>query len=128
MRRPWEPGDEDVVYVGELLAEITEPQWEALDYWMGFLAAGAHAQAETHSEGAVYLGLVDKLKAVRDAAPQARQRAEREFDVRKLGRTEGVVEGVGEEPTIDELAQAAAGVRGATGVAHVVSGKTNRRK
>lgn len=134
IRRPWEPTDDDVVYVGGALETLSAEQWDALDYWMGYLAAAAfqHPDLERRHEGAAYLGLVGKLKVdlVHNSLPEARKRAKVEFDPRKLVRMEDIpLPGVDdEEPTAEELAEAAARVARSEGAVKAHTPVSSKRK
>lgn len=116
IRRPWEPTDDVVVYVGEALETISAEQWAALDFWMGYLAASAyrHPDPAKQTEAGVYLGLVGKLRddLVKGALPEARKLAKLEFDPRKLLRMEALAaasedSSESDEPTLEELREAA---------------------
>lgn len=132
IRRPWEPTDDVVVFVGEALETISSEQWTAMDFWMGYLAASAYRQGEPAAAG-ICLGLVGKLRddLVKAALPEARKLAKVEFDPRKLVRMEDIPQPPpeGEELTAEELREAAARVaRADVPAAAVLPKRTSRRR
>lgn len=131
IRRPWEPSDDDLVWVGEALSTLSADQKQALDYWMGFLAAQEHVRGGEGAERAAtcYLSLLPKIEAAIKELPEARKRATREFDPRKLIRSQDVPDqAAAGDFTEEELARAAEGARGSGGAEQVVGqARTNRK-
>lgn len=108
VRRPWEITPEERVAVGEALSQIPAGVWEMMDYYLGFLAAGAFTTGNPEVADS-YLGTVGALKAVVAGLPEARKEATREFDSRRLvgaAASEASVD-LGDEPTPEELRDAA---------------------